>query len=210
MSAPLKVINLGLPKSGTTTLGEALKRAGLRVADWRIRRGQDGPLRRFVGDLMYQSYFDNGDPLAQLGGFDAFTEIEIVRNDLNLWPQTDWALISAIRERHPGSRFLLNTRDPAAISASMQRWSNLGKRRLPGSSVPGLPIPYGSTDAERVRWIEGHFKFCRKVFENSDDFLEFDIADPEAPKLISDFLGIDLPWWGVANANPAEPAEDVS
>lgn len=210
MTAPLKVINLGLPKSGTTTLAEALKRAGLRVADWRIRQGQDGPVRRFVGDLMYQSYFACGDPLAQLGGFDAFTENEIIRQELNLWPQTDWALISAIREHHPGARFLLNCRDPMAISQSMQRWSNLGKSRLPQCDIPGLPAPYGASHEQRVRWIEGHYKFCRKVFENSDDFLEFNIADPDAPKQISTFLGIDLPWWGVANANPAANIEESS
>lgn len=36
----LRVVNLGLPKSGTTTLGKALRRAGLNVADWKIRDGQ--------------------------------------------------------------------------------------------------------------------------------------------------------------------------
>ena len=88
----IKVINLGLPKSGTTTLGEALARAGLKVADWRIRKGQssnDELARRFVGKLMYEGYFEDGDPLARMPGFDAFTEIDIVRNGLNLWPQTD-------------------------------------------------------------------------------------------------------------------------
>lgn len=205
MSA-LRVINLGLPKSGTTTLGEALKKAGLTVADWKIRPGQPGP-RGFVGKLMYQGYFETGDPLALMPAFDAFTEIDIVRNGLNLWPQTDWGLISAIRDHHPGARFLLTTRDPAKLSDSMGRWSNLGSHRLPVSAIPGLPEGYGATDAERIRWIEGHFRFCRKVFENADDFLEYDVADPGAPAKISAFLGITLPWWGIANANTRREAE---
>lgn len=89
MTAPLKIINLGLPKSGTTTLGKALKQAGLKVADWRIRQGQtENPmiLRAFVGKLMYQSYFESGDHLGLMPEFDAYTEIDIVRNGLNLWP----------------------------------------------------------------------------------------------------------------------------
>ena len=207
----LRIVNLGLPKSGTTTLGEALKRAGLHVADWKIRphqinKDQPGP-RGFVGKLMYQGYFETGDPLALMPGFDAFTEIDIIRNGLNLWPQTDWGLISAIRAHHPGARFVLTTRDPAQLSDSMQRWSNLGRHRLPVSAVPGLPEGYGATDTERIRWIEGHFNFCRQVFAGAADFLEYDIADTDAPARLSAFLGLELPWWGVANANDRHTAE---
>ena len=95
----LRVINLGLPKSGTTTLGEALKRAGMRVADWKIRRGQSETQRGFVGKLMYDGYYGSGDPLQHLHEFNAFTEIEIVREGKNLWPQTDWALRPTTRRR---------------------------------------------------------------------------------------------------------------
>lgn len=207
----LRVINLGLPKSGTTSLGEALKRAGLRVADWRIRAGQsegDRLKRAFVGKLLYDGYFETGDPLARMDEFDAFTEIDIVRDGLNLWPQTDWGLLSAIRAHHPGARFVLTWRDPAKLSDSMGRWSNLGRTRLPNSAIPGLPEGRGGTDAERIRWIEGHHAFCRQVFAGADDFIEYDIEDDDAKARLERFLGIDLPWWGVANANDNRPAAD--
>jgi len=202
----LRVINLGLPKSGTTTLGRALRAAGLNVADWRIRQGQsrgDRHRRAFVGKLMYQAYFETGDPLALMEEFDAFTEIEVMREGLNLWPQSDFGLISAIRARHPGARFLLSRRDPAKLSDSMMRWSNMGRRRLPRNAVPGLPEGFGRREAERIRWIEGHFAFCRQAFAGAGDFLDYDIEDPHAPARIGAFLGIDLPWWGVANAGAA-------
>jgi len=204
MTAPLKIINLGLPKSGTTTLGEALRKADLKVADWRIRQGQtENPkiLRAFVGKLMYQSYFENGDPLGLMPEFDAYTEIDIVRNGLNLWPQMDWGLIDSIRKHNAGAKFILTHRDPVALSDSMQRWSNLGKFRLPNNAIPGLPEGYGKTDAHRIRWIEGHYSFVRKVFGNDNDFLEYDIADVDAPNKISAFIGVELPWWGKANEN---------
>ena len=89
----LKIINLGLPKSGTTTLGAALGAAGLNVADWRIRpdQGADGDrVGRFVGELMYEGYYSSGDPLGLMPEFSAFTEIEVIRKGMNLWPQTDW------------------------------------------------------------------------------------------------------------------------
>lgn len=209
----LKVINLGLPKSGTTTLGQALKHAGLNVADWRIRRGQskgDRLTRAFVGKLMYDGYFRDGDPLAPMAEFDAFTEIDVVREGLNLWPQCDWGLLAAIRAHHPGAKFVLTHRDPVKLSDSMGRWSNLGRTRLPNNTIPGLPEGYGKTDAERIRWIEGHYAFCRQVFAGSDDFLEYDIEDDGAHDRLSDFLGLELPWWGIANANENRPAEGAA
>lgn len=201
----LKVINLGFPKSGTTTLGEALKQAGMRVADWKIRPGQSKTMRGFVGRLMYTGYYKTGDPLHYLHDFDAFTEIEVVREGKNLWPQTDWALLAAIRAHHPGAKFILSWRDPAKHADSMRRWSNLGRTRLPANAVPGLPEGFGAEPGELERWIEGHIAFCRQVFRGSKDFLDYDIADPQAKDRIADFLGLDLPWWGKANTNQNHP-----
>ena len=202
MSDVLKVINLGLPKSGTTTFGKAMEAAGFKVADWRIRRGNpDATNFGFVGNLMYHGYFKSGDPLAMMENFTAFAEISIVRDGFNLWPQTDWGLIDALRKRHPGARFVLTNRDPAKIADSMLRWSNLGRTRLPDNEIPGLPRPYGGTDPDRIRWIEGHTAFCRQVFRNSSDFLELPMEDAQTPARLAEFLGVELPWWGVANEN---------
>ena len=208
--ARLRIINLGLPKSGTTTLGVALSKAGLKVADWRIRKGQTQDRRilsGFVGDHLYRGYFETGDPLALLEEFDAVTEMSVASHGLSLWPQTDWGLLEAIRRHHPGTKFLLSHRDPAALVKSMQGWSNLGRSRLPQQSVPGLPAGYGKTAEELTRWIEGHYAFCRRVFRNDPDFLEYDLNEAEAPDRIGDFLGLDLPWWGKANVKDRDAGE---
>lgn len=207
MSAP-KIINLGLPKSGTTTLATAFTAAGLSVADW-MHRKPDGTKVGFVGRLMYLGYFDSGDPLQHMSECDAFTEISVVRRGRNFWPQTDWALLDAIRKHHPGAKFLLSARDPVKHTDSIMRWSNLGKRRLPENHIPGLPQWHGGKPGEIERWIVGHITFCRHVFDGADDFLEFDIADPAAPEQISAFTGVDLPWWGKANANENHKAADA-
>ena len=205
----LRVINLGFPKSGTTTLGEALKHAGMRVADWKIRPGQSKTMRGFVGKLLYQGYYSTGDPLHYLFDFNALTEIEVVREGKNLWPQTDWALLSAIRAHHPGTKFILSHRDPAQHADSMRRWSNLGKSRLPGNAVPGLPEGFGREPGELERWIEGHTAFCRQVFAGADDYLDYDIGDPDARDRIAGFLEIELPWWGKANINKNHPESET-
>ena len=201
----LVAVNLGLPKSGTTTLAKALRMAGLRVADHRIRgRNSDDPALKglYVAEVLYRGYFETGDPGALIPDVTAISEMSMLRAQKSQWPQTDLALIRAIRAHHPGVKFLASRRESFAMSQSMLAWSNLGTDRLPTGAVPGLPAGFGETSKERERWIDGHYGNLREWFAGDPDFLEFDIADPEAPNRISAFLGVDLPWWGTANANP--------
>ncbi len=204
----LRIINLGLPKTGTTTLTHALRHAGLTVADWKIRRGQSARADitgEHLGKIIYTDYFDSGDPLARLDEFDMVNEMSAVRHDRSLWPQTDWGVLSAIQDHHPGVKFLMSYRDPAKTANSMKRWNNLGNHRLPTADIPGLPRGFGTSEQELSRWLEGHFRFCRRVFQGCSNFLEFDIEDKDARASIADYLGIDLPWWGQSNVGaPAD------
>lgn len=202
----LKVVNLGLPKTGTTTLARALRLAGYKTADHRIRVKQtqnEALQRQYVADLLYKGRFETGDPGSLFGPFEALAEISLLRKGRSLWPQMDFGLIAALRAHHPGIRFLASWRDPFALSQSILAWSDLGLARLPGSSVPGLPRGYGETTRERIAWIEGHYAFLDKIFEGSDALLTFDIADPDAPDRIAAHLGRALPWWGRLNRNKA-------
>lgn len=198
-----RIINLGLPKTGTTTLTRALRRASISVADWKVRKRQtsDESLHgKHLGTLMYRDYFDHGDPLKRLHMFRAFNELSHAGLKHSLWPQTDWAFLEAIQKHHPYTKFLLNYRDPAKTANSIMRWTNLGTMRLPLANVPGLPKGYGD-EGHIARWVAGHYAFVRRVFAGADNFLEFDITDAAAPKKIGAFIGTDLPWWGRANAN---------
>lgn len=204
--ARLRVMNLGLPKTGTSTLNRALRRAGMRVADWRIkpRQTQNTAIHnKHVGNLLYEGYFGTGDPLALLDDFDAITEMSYVKFKFTAWPQTDWGLLSAMIDLHPGTKFLLCCRDPLDTARSMLRWNNLGEKRLPLNSIPGLPRGFGKTEDELARWIEGHYRFCRRVFAGSDRFFEYELADPDPSDKIGAFLDRDLPWWGQVNRNKA-------
>ena len=198
----LRLINLGLPKSGTTTLARALRRASLETADHRIKPAQipdEARHNAFVGQLMYDGYFSTGDPLALMPEFVAFSEINALRNGLSLWPQMDFGVIDAIRHNHPSAVFVQTWRPAEAISDSMQRWSNLGDTRLPKNDLPGLPLGYGGSHAERVRWIEAHDRHLDQIFRGSDVFLRLDVAAPDARQQLSDFIDHPIKWWGHAN-----------
>lgn len=202
----LRVINLGLPKSGTTTFGRALKLSGLRVADHRIRPRQteDTALHdRFVAELVYEGYFHAGDPLAMMAHFDGFAEISLLRHERSLWPQTDWGVIRAIMDNHPGARFVATRRDAFEMSQSMLRWHDLGLERVPSLPIPGLPAGFGATSRERMQWIEAHHDHLNRLFAGSDRFLELDVAAGDAPQRLGDFLGREIGWWGRANRSKA-------
>ncbi len=201
----LMVVNLGLPKTGTTTLARALRLAGLTVADYRLRgRNTANPALKgaYVADLLYRGYFETGDPGALLSECSAISEMSMLRADKSLWPQMDFALILALRAHHPGVRFLASRRNAFELSQSMLAWSNLAEIRLPASAVPGMPPGYGATTKERTQWITGHYDALAQFFAGDTGFLEYDVADPAAPEKIGAFLGLDLPWWGRLNVNP--------
>lgn len=200
----LRVVNLGLPKTGTTTLARALRRAGLKTADFRIRAKQTDNTDlhgAYVADLLYKGFFDTGDPGAYLQDFDAISEMSLLRKGRSLWPQMDFALLDALRRHHPGVKFLASWRDPFAISQSMLAWSDLGTARLPAANIPGLPEGYGDTSAQRIAWIEGHYAHLQALFGDGDDFLQYDVADPTTRDLLSGFLEMPVNWWGRTNAN---------
>ncbi|MCH2164280.1 MAG: sulfotransferase family protein [Marinovum sp.] len=201
----MRVINLGLPKSGTTTLARAMRRAGLRTADFRIQVDQtcNTLLQNvFVAEALYEGYFSCGDPLRHFGEFEALSELSLLREDKSLWPQTDWGLLAAIRAKHPHVKFVASWRDPHDMSDSMLAWSNLGRKRLPKGAVPGLPVGYGQSTAERVRWIDAHYAALTQFFAGTDLLLTYDTSAPDAPEQLSAHLDLSFPWWGRANRNP--------
>ena len=198
----VKLVNLGLPKSGTTTLARALRRGGWSVADHKLRQGQGAEPGTFVARHVYDGYFHDGDPFGRLGQVDALSEISALRAELSLWPQCDYPVLKAMRLHGRGVLFVATWRPAEEIADSMLRWTNLGTHRLPQGNVPGLPRPYGTTEAQLIRWITDHYAMLRDVFGDAAQFLELPIGAEDAQARLAAFTGLTLPWWGRANVNP--------
>ncbi|MQQ07460.1 sulfotransferase family protein [Epibacterium sp. SM1979] len=200
----LKVVNLGLPKSGTTTLARALTQAGYTVADHRLRdKEEDKPGKRriFVANLLYRGLYEHDDPMALLPGYDAISEMSFIHGKNSVWPQCDFMMLQALKQRYPALKFIATRRDAQSHSRSIMAWNNLGTNRLPNNAVPGLPVGYGKTEAQQIRWIDAHYTALAHWFRDDPDYLELDVADDTAAVRVSAFLGHDLPWWGKANVN---------
>ena len=200
----MKVVNLGLPKTGTTTLARALRRAGFHVADHRIRPRQterEALKGAFVAEKLYAGLFETGDPWAYLDEFDAISEMSLLREGKSLWPQMDFTLLRALRVHHPDIKFLASGREPFALSQSMLAWSDLGASRLPAYDVPGLPKGFGETTKQREHWIRGHYENLDAFFGKDPDFMAYDLEASDIRTRLEGFLGRPMPWWGHANKN---------
>lgn len=202
----VKLVNLGLPKTGTTTLAHALAQAGWRPADHKVRRihaRKAGLGGTFVARQLYNGYFETGDPFRYLDGlYDALTEISALNPAASLWPQCDYTLIKAMRLARPDMLFVATWRPAAETSQSMRRWNNLGEDRLPAGAIPGLPEGYGTSDAQRIRWIEGHYAMLRDLFGDDPRYLQLPVGAADARDHLAAHIKIDLPWWGRLNQNP--------
>ncbi len=200
----MKAFVVGFPKSGTTTIQTAFVEAGLNSWHWQAPTGQ------YVGELLYKNHFRHGDPFSKLGHVDAITQADVCipAASLNLWPQLDFAFLARVRELHPDCLMVLNFRDPKATASSISRWGDMQMRFLK-SDIIGLPRGYGSLP-EIEAWIRRHHDALRHFFAGDRRFVEIDIAEDSARAKLSDALGVRLPWWGIANANPDEARKKLA
>lgn len=187
----MKLMVIGFPKSGTTSITAALKASGFRPAHWHDSNG------RFVGALIYKAVFEGRDPFHYLDGFDAVTQADVClpKKKINYWPNLDFAVLRAIRRAHPECLFVLNYRRPQAIAESIGKWVNL-QTRIKDCDIPGLPSGIGGTSEQLVIWIENHFDACRSLFANDPQFLEIDIESQDAPEILGKALGVEISGWG--------------
>jgi hypothetical protein len=205
----MQIINLGLPKSGTTTLARALRRSGLHAADHKIKAGQsENPELEdtFVADLLYEGYYRMGDPLAKLAEFEALSEISVLRERQPAWPQMDFGIIDALRNGHPNIKFIATWREPKDLSTSMLNWTSM-VARMEKAALPGLPVGYGVEESDRILWIEAHYAFLETIFAGDDRFMILDVASITAREQLEAFMARDMPWWGQANRNIAHLTE---
>ncbi len=111
----MKLMVIGFPKSGTTSITSGI---GSERPESRALANASG---RFVGSLIYKAVHEGLDPFEYLKAYDAVTQADVClpAHKLSLWPNLDFAVLSAIRRAHPSCLFVLNTRRPEAICDSI-------------------------------------------------------------------------------------------
>jgi glycosyltransferase involved in cell wall biosynthesis len=167
-----RVFGIGLNKTATTSLHEALTVLGYDSLHW------GGPaLRRLV-----EVSLAIGDPLLSRldPRFDAFSDIRAL--------STNFALLDA---QYPGSRFVLTVRPLDDWIESRRRHVESNVRRKAAGEYHGVFLTVEEA-AWREEW-EQHVAGARSYFAGRDDFLEIDLTAAPDWSPICDLLGAAEP-----------------
>ena len=201
---PLKlpVINLGLPKSGSTSLRDFFSCGNLTASHFKCNGAPCG--------MCVDQNLQAGRPALHGCG------------DYHVWAQLDWAPIglpikkkkqcffpqlSALKELHeqyPEATFVLPTRPPRHWIASVDNWQHADYRMrevLAACNLPGLPTGRKPSDTELASFYVQHSRTVRTFVANhpSHTLIEFDLEEPGVAQKLALASGVPATCWGKSN-----------
>ena len=202
--APLKlpIINLGLPKSGSTSLRDFFSCGNLTASHFKCNGAPCG--------MCVDQNLQAGRPALHGCG------------DYHVWAQLDWAPIglpiqkkkqcffpqlSALKELHeqyPEATFVLPTRPPRHWIASVDNWQHADYRMrevLAACNLPGLPSGRKPSDTELASFYVQHSRTVRTFVANhpSHTLIEFDLEEPDVAQKLALVSGVPATCWGKSN-----------
>jgi hypothetical protein len=217
---PTPILNLGMPKCGSTTLYEFFQCAGYnsthQIVDDTICM-RDAvvhnalpPLSTCTPHVQAFLQMDANFPLGfkkrvrrkHRPGFMAIT----TKRDECFYPQI--SLLDEIHNEAPNATFILNFRPVQDWIRSVRNWFSL-QHRMTLCHIPGLPRGVGREALDLMRWWCSHVLHVRKFVEQypSHALIELDLyqSDTVNARIMSQLFQIDpnaSSCWGHANSSP--------
>jgi hypothetical protein len=178
-----KVFCVGFHKTGTTSLGIALKKLGYRVAAG-ANMGQHPDIANNVLPIAYDF----------VEKYDAFQD--------NPWP----IIYKELDAKYPGSKFILILRDSKSWIKSLVK--DFGRRETPMRKwIYGVGCPEGN-EAIYIKRFEEHNREVLNYFKNRpQDLLVMNLAQGDGWDKLCTFLEVDVPSDPFPHANKASARE---
>ena len=224
LSLPKPIINVGMPKCGSTTLESFFKCAGMKTSHHITAR--DGN----IGLCMRQAIESGKPPIQSCDswywprkgrkkrrhrkpnasddtGVEALLQIDVANNPRQcVFPQISY--LEEIHEEDPNATFILNSRPVLEWASSVIRWQGVRdgpslNNRLNLCHLPGLN---GNTTDDLSAWFCGHVQHIRKFVADhpSHALIELNLYDTDCnAAIMSSLFNADKSCWGHSNANPA-------
>jgi hypothetical protein len=178
----MKVFCIGLNKTGTRSLHDALQILGLRGLHWggpdpvvALRRGPE--IRAAVERCLRE-----GRPLLDdIEDADAYSDILALSTNFDV-----------LDRQYPGSRFILTVRDIDAWVDSRRRHVEANVERQARGEYPGTFLTVDEP-AWRAEMTEHHRRVLAYFADRPDDLLVIDIAAGEGWEELCPFLGLAVP-----------------
>ena len=185
----MKVFGIGLSKTGTTSLAEALRVLGFATVD----SPHDSQSREEILAMLAANGGSGAGRLSVLDRFDAATDLPIAAN------------YRALDRGYPGSRFVLTVREKGQWLASCERW--WPERIMPFYDHPEnwftqylealCSAVFGTTDYDADLFSAAYDSHLEGVLEHfrsrSDELLVLDVSSDDAWAQLSEFLDRPAP-----------------
>lgn len=172
-----KIFCIGLNKTGTISLHQALTTLGFSSLHW------GGPASR---QAVERAIREDKPLLEYLGDYDAYSDIQ--RLSVNF---------DVLDRQYPGNRFILTTRD-------VEEWLDSRRRHVLRNRERKARGEYDGTflEIEPDRWraqFVGHHERVEEYFRDRDDLLVMRVTQGDGYELLCPFLGVPIstepfPW----------------
>lgn len=194
-------LNLGFPKTGTSSLHKFFECGGLQSAHYRCNRIDS------CARCIRQSVEAGGDPLelCALGRKDI--DVYAQMDDGHYFPQIE--VLDDIVAAYPEATLFLTFRNMTKWYNSLKKWPPRKRGphlndKLRENNITGFPTGVGENVSEFSDWFCNHVQRVRRVVNDNPSLtlVEVDIEDANIAKRMSDMFEIGESCWGHANVNP--------
>jgi hypothetical protein len=194
----LPILNLGMPKAGSSSLNSFFQCAGLRSD-----HGQNG-FNMLEGVEGGKPPIASSLPRGKGLRVQAFTQLD-VSFETCAFPQIQ--LLDELHQEQPNATFILNFRPVMDWIRSAKAWRGMAARwkkcELPGLVCEGKGKV--CPDQNLRSWWCGHVKHIRQFVKHypSHKLIELDLYDDRGTsKVMAELFGTNQTCWGKANVNP--------
>ena len=174
----MKIILLGLPKSGTMSFQCMFESLGMRSIHQLTEDNQQ------IAMIIKQNKEDNLPLFTGVEEFDCITELNVCYSEKeNYWPQIyDF---KQIYNENPNALFILNKRDKFKILNSFKNWNYQGVSLYDRFLKYNPDIVSENSDEAFLNFIDSHYSKIASFFEQlpKANFVEFDIEKDNIKKL---------------------------
>ena len=167
----MKIFCIGLNKTGTISLHQALMSLGFTSLHW---GGQ-------ASRLAVERAIREGKPLLEyLGDYDAYSDIQRLSVSFDV-----------LDEQYPGSRFILTVRDVEGWIDSRRRHVERNRERKARGDYDGTFLEI-QPDLWRQQYAEHHARVA-EYFEGRDDLLVMRVTEGDGYDVLCPFLDVPAP-----------------
>lgn len=194
-----RILNLGLPKCGSTSLSALFKKSGFHRADWYCSGGY-----KYCGTCMKQNLDNNKTMLDHCGNYTVFTQMDYNLKGMCIFPQIMY--LDELYAEAPDATWILPFRNVTKWVSSVTHWYDMRDRFSTWCDFPQLNFTKSDTsktDGDFVQLFCSHVKHVRQFVKAhpSLSLVEFSIEDSGAGEFLANVFPVNSTYWGQENKN---------